>query len=79
MTGGLAATLPLGALSRQDTLYIQAIVVAQPTAQVTYHVKEELIDARNRDMHPELEHRPRQGTARSDRNRALSRASLGRA
>jgi hypothetical protein len=23
-------------------------------------------------MHPELEHRPRQGTARSDRNRALS-------
>jgi hypothetical protein len=46
MTIGLAATLPLGALTGQDTLCTQAIGVAQPAAQVTYHVQEELTDVR---------------------------------
>ena len=53
--------------------------MAQPAAQVTYHVQEELIDARTRGIHPGLEHRPREAVARLDRNRALSRASVGRA
>ena len=78
MTGGLAATLPLGALSEQDTLCTQPISVAHPAAQVACHMQEELIDARTRGTHPDLEQRPRQGFSQLDRNRALSEHRVGR-
>ena len=79
MTGGLAATLPLGARSGQDALCTWPIGMAQPAAQVTCFLFEKLIYARYRDLHPELEQRLRQGFARSDRNRALSEHRVGRA
>ena len=78
MTGGLAATLPHGALTWQDALCTQPISVAQPAAQVTCHMQEELIDARTRGTHPDLEQRLRQGSSRLDRNRALSEHRVGR-
>ena len=79
MTDGLAATLPHGALSSKDALCTQPIGMAQPAAQMTCQVQEALINARTRGTHPGLEHRPREAVARLDRNRALSRASVGQA
>ena len=78
MTDGLAATLPLGALSGQDALCTQPIGVAQPAAQVACHVQEELIDTHNRGTHPDLEQIPRHCSSRLDRNRALSEHRVGR-
>ena len=79
MTDKLAATLPHGALSGQDALCTRPIGMAQPAAQVTFHLFEKMIDARPRGLHPELEQRRRQGFARSDRDRALSEHRVGRA
>mgnify|MGYP001264614520 CR=1 FL=1 len=42
-------------------------------------MQEELIGARTRGKRPDIEQKPRQGTARLDRNRALSEHRVGRA
>ena len=79
MADELAATLPLSAPSDQDALCTRPIGLAQPAAEVTFHLFEKLIDARPRGLHPGLGQRRRQGFARSDRDRALSEPRVGRA
>ena len=71
--------MPLGALSGQDALCTRPIGMAQPAAQVTFHLFEKLIDERFRGLHPGLGQRRRQGFARSDRDRALSEHRVGSA